>query len=122
MATIEGVEGTPYEGGQFSLDIRIYENYPIAPPSVTFLTKVWHPNIEFSTGELCMDTMVNAVAVRLVVAGVAVAVAVIIALAVVPLVGGVGLGIVGVVPLLLVDDPQSALFLSSNMIPAYYIP
>lgn len=29
--------------------------YPITPPKIFFKTKIFHPNIHFNTGEVCLD-------------------------------------------------------------------
>ena len=50
-AWIRGPSDTPYEGGVFQLDIRCGVDYPLAPPSMKFVTKVFHPNVHFRTGE-----------------------------------------------------------------------
>lgn len=34
-------------GGLWKLDIRIPENYPLAPPEVRFVTPICHPNVHF---------------------------------------------------------------------------
>ena len=39
-ALIRGPEDTPFEGGVFQLTIRCGTDYPLAPPSITFVTKV----------------------------------------------------------------------------------
>ncbi|AFZ79037.1 ubiquitin-conjugating enzyme E2, putative [Theileria equi strain WA] len=59
IAYIRGPQGTPYEGGIFKLSILCPHSYPIQPPAVYFLTKCFHPNINFATGELCMDVLKN---------------------------------------------------------------
>lgn len=56
-AYIRGPANSPYEKGIFKLNILCPPSYPIAPPTVTFLTKCFHPNINFQTGELCMDVL-----------------------------------------------------------------
>lgn len=56
LAGIEGPPDTPYEGGVFWLEIRLPQNYPGAPPSVRFLTRIYHPNID-SRGKICMDIL-----------------------------------------------------------------
>lgn len=56
-AVIKGPADTPYEGGKWQLNIKCRRTYPIDPPSITFVTKVFHPNVNFSTGELCMDIL-----------------------------------------------------------------
>ena len=39
-AWIQGPTETPYEGGVFELEIRCGADYPLAPPSIKFITKV----------------------------------------------------------------------------------
>ena len=31
--------------------------FPLDPPSLTFLTKIWHPNIGYPSGIVCLDTI-----------------------------------------------------------------
>lgn len=45
IAVLKGAEGTPYEGGQWKIDVKIPINYPHAPPTMKFLTPICHPNI-----------------------------------------------------------------------------
>lgn len=45
----KGPPGTPYEGGEFVIDIRLPDNYPFMPPKMKFETKVWHPNVSSQT-------------------------------------------------------------------------
>ena len=52
--TIQGPEGTPYEGGVFEIDIVIPNQYPFVPPKMKYLTKIWHPNISSQTGAICL--------------------------------------------------------------------
>ena len=54
---IRGPTGTPYEGGVFQLAIRVGTDYPLAPPSISFVTKVFHPNVHFGTGEICLNIL-----------------------------------------------------------------
>ena len=37
---IRGPADTPYQGGVFLLDIRCGTDYPLAPPTIKFITKV----------------------------------------------------------------------------------
>ncbi len=54
---IKGPPETPFEKGWFKLDFQIDQNYPINPPKVKFLTKIFHPNIHFESGEICLDIL-----------------------------------------------------------------
>lgn len=56
---LKGPKGTPYEGGNFVLDIRIPPDYPYNPPKIQFETKIWHPNISSQTGAICLDILKN---------------------------------------------------------------
>eukprot|EP00927_Polykrikos_kofoidii_P062681 TRINITY_DN57489_c0_g1_i1.p1 TRINITY_DN57489_c0_g1~~TRINITY_DN57489_c0_g1_i1.p1 ORF type:complete len:153 (-),score=20.87 TRINITY_DN57489_c0_g1_i1:50-508(-) len=56
-AVIRGPADSSYEGGNFKLRISCPTNYPISPPQVTFVTKCFHPNVNFTTGELCLDIL-----------------------------------------------------------------
>lgn len=44
-------------GGQFNLSISIPPNYPSAPPDIRFQTPCCHPNVNFKTGEICLDLL-----------------------------------------------------------------
>mmetsp|Transcript_86997 Transcript_86997/g.243921 ORF Transcript_86997/g.243921 Transcript_86997/m.243921 type:complete len:157 (-) Transcript_86997:106-576(-) len=57
QAVVRGPKDSSYEGGAFKLNIMCPTNYPISPPQVSFVTKIFHPNVNFSTGELCLDIL-----------------------------------------------------------------
>ncbi|KAL9650698.1 hypothetical protein ABK040_001754 [Willaertia magna] len=52
-----GPKDTSYQGGIFELKIQVPTNYPISAPKIEFLTKIFHPNVHFETGEICMDIL-----------------------------------------------------------------
>ena len=56
-AVIAGPPGSPYESGKFELSIKCSTNYPMSPPLITFKTPVFHPNIHFQSGEICLDIL-----------------------------------------------------------------
>ncbi|KAI5403321.1 E2 ubiquitin-protein ligase peroxin 4, partial [Lathyrus oleraceus] len=59
-ALIKGPSETPFEGGIFQLAFSVPEHYPLQPPQVRFLTKIFHPNVHFKTGEICLDILKTA--------------------------------------------------------------
>ncbi|CAE7191834.1 unnamed protein product [Rhizoctonia solani] len=54
--TIAGPGGSPFEGGVFKLELFLPEEYPMNPPKVRFLTKIYHPNID-KLGRICLDIL-----------------------------------------------------------------
>jgi peroxin-4 len=56
-AVMKGVAGTAYQGGSWLLDIHIPQAYPLVAPSVRFITPICHPNVDFHTGEICLDLL-----------------------------------------------------------------
>ncbi|KJR81846.1 ubiquitin-conjugating enzyme E2 A [Sporothrix schenckii 1099-18] len=57
-AVIIGPADTPFEDGTFRLVMTFDEQYPNKPPSVKFLSTMFHPNV-YGTGELCLDILQN---------------------------------------------------------------
>lgn len=56
-AVIDGPTKTPYEGGKFMLSLEFSDKYPHKPPTVYFQTKIYHPNIDLKTGEICISIL-----------------------------------------------------------------
>lgn len=50
-----------YYNGQWTLNIKVEENYPKVPPKVRFstLTPICHPNVNIQTGEICLDILTD---------------------------------------------------------------
>lgn len=53
---IEGPKDTPYEGGVFKLLMVFPPSYPMQPPTLTFLSKFWHPNV-YADGKVCLSIL-----------------------------------------------------------------
>ncbi|CAN0006783.1 unnamed protein product [Ectocarpus fasciculatus] len=74
-AYIRGPPDTPFAGGMcvsallpndthpriptgiYELNITVGQQYPMVPPCMRFVTKVFHPNVHFNTGEICLNIL-----------------------------------------------------------------
>ena len=56
-AIVDGPEGSPYHQGQFTIEIQIPDTYPVVPPQMKFVTKIWHPNISAEDGSIGIDIL-----------------------------------------------------------------
>ncbi|KAF7587048.1 hypothetical protein BBP40_007824 [Aspergillus hancockii] len=54
---LAGPQGTPYSQGLWRVHLKMPADYPKSPPKATFKTRIWHPNVEESTGVVCVDTL-----------------------------------------------------------------
>lgn len=55
-AVIFGPQDTPFEDGTFKLSLEFTEEYPNRPPSVKFVSKMFHPNV-YADGSICLDIL-----------------------------------------------------------------
>lgn len=51
IAMFSGPEGTPFEGGVFEAELKFPEDYPLKPPEMRFLDRMWHPNGIFASSK-----------------------------------------------------------------------
>ncbi|KAG0420143.1 Ubiquitin-conjugating enzyme E2 2 [Dictyocoela roeselum] len=58
VAAISGPPDTPFQDGTFALVLYFTGSYPHSPPTVRFLSKMFHPNI-YKNGDLCLDLLKN---------------------------------------------------------------
>src|SRR6195952_5338204 len=54
---LAGPNNTPYSHGVFRLELRMETTYPQVPPTAYFRTKIFHPNVDPSSGAVCVDTL-----------------------------------------------------------------
>ncbi|KAI9371846.1 ubiquitin-conjugating enzyme/RWD-like protein [Aspergillus egyptiacus] len=55
---MDGPEGSPYHKGKFHVKLVLPTDYPFKPPTVSFVTKVYHPNVtNDEKGSMCLGML-----------------------------------------------------------------
>ncbi|KAJ1650954.1 Ubiquitin-conjugating enzyme E2 4 [Dispira simplex] len=55
--TMTGQPDSPYAQGRFVIRVEFPSGYPFKPPKVRFETRIYHPNVDYESGVICVNAI-----------------------------------------------------------------
>lgn len=54
---LQGPPDSPYEGGVWKVRVETSSQFPYKSPSVGFVDKIFHPNVDLRSGSICLNVL-----------------------------------------------------------------